>query len=67
MENTGAHIEQADVDRIFEPFYRVEQSHSRGIGGSGLGLYIVKGIFDRHDIPFLLTNTSQGVCFTVKF
>lgn len=64
VENTGVHIRQTDMGQIYQPFYRVEQSHNRNTGGSGLGLYIVKTIFDRHGIIYKLENTETGVQFT---
>lgn len=67
VENTGVQIAPADMERIFEPFYRTDPSHNHSTGGSGLGLYIVKGILGRHGIPFQFTNTARGVCFTVRF
>lgn len=65
--NGGVRIADSDLDQIFEPFYRSDQSHSRETGGSGLGLYIVKTILDRHELEYRLENTEQGVCFTVLF
>lgn len=46
--NTGMGIPAADCDRVFEQFYRVEKSRSSSLGGSGLGLTIVKRIVDMH-------------------
>lgn len=65
--NSGAWITDADLHHIFEPFYRADPSHSRETGGSGLGLYIVKTIFDRHELKYSMENTEQGICFTVLF
>lgn len=65
--NSGVWIPSADLRQIFEPFYRADQSRNRETGGSGLGLYIVKTIFDRHEFKYSLENTEQGVCFTVIF
>lgn len=66
-KNTGAYIKQTDMERIFEPFYRVDQSHNRDTGGSGLGLYIVKTIFDRHNLYYRIENSGKGVWFSVFF
>ena len=44
VENTGVHIAEEDLERIFTPFYRVDKSRNRNSGGSGLGLYITKTI-----------------------
>ena len=46
--NTGAGIPRADIDRVFEQFYRLEQSRSSRYGGSGLGLTIVRRIIELH-------------------
>lgn len=67
VENTGVHIEQADIEQIYQPFYRVDQSHNRNTGGSGLGLYIVKTVFDRHGLDYKIENSDIGVRFTVFF
>ena len=41
VENTGVHISQQDLPRLFDAFYRVDFSRNRENGGSGLGLSIV--------------------------
>jgi len=46
--NTGRGIPKADLDKVFEQFYRVEKSRSLRYGGSGLGLTIVKRIVELH-------------------
>ncbi len=46
--NTGPGIPAADLERIFEQFYRVEKSRSAAAGGSGLGLAIVRQIVRLH-------------------
>ena len=48
IENTGAHIPEDALPHIFEAFYRVEPSRSRQMGGSGLGLYIVRMALEQH-------------------
>lgn len=65
--NSGAWIADTDLHHIFEPFYRADPSRSRETGGSGLGLYIVKTILDRHELKYSMENTEKGVCFTVFF
>lgn len=67
VENTGVHIEQEELQKIFMPFYRVEKSRSRNTGGSGLGLYITKTILDHHGISHTMENTEKGVRFTAIF
>lgn len=67
VENTGIHIAEDDLKRIFTPFYRVDKSRNRNTGGSGLGLYITKTILDHHSIAYRMENTEDGVRFTAEF
>ena len=48
ISDTGIGIPEEECERIFEPFYRVDQSRSRSVGGSGLGLALVKDIVEKH-------------------
>ena len=67
IENTGVHIPDEDIPKLFQAFYRVEQSRSRQTGGTGLGLYIVKTILDLHGAAIKIENTAQGVMVSVQF
>ena len=67
IENTGAHIPDEAISKLFEPFYRVDQSRNRQTGGTGLGLYIVKTILDLHGAKIEIANTIQGVIVSVQF
>ncbi len=67
IENTGVHIPDVDIPKLFEAFYRVDQSRNRQTGGTGLGLYIVKTILDLHGAEIKIENTCQGVMVSVQF
>jgi len=67
IENTGVHIPDGDIPKLFEAFYRVDQSRNRQTGGTGLGLYIVKTILDLHGAAIKIENTSHGVMVSVQF
>lgn len=61
IENTGAHIQEDALPHIFEAFYRVEQSRSRQMGGSGLGLYIVRMALEQHGARQVFAGHSGDV------
>ncbi len=66
VENSGIHIEQEDLERLFTPFYRVDKSRNRNSGGSGLGLYITKTILDPQGFP-IVWRTRKMACGLQRF
>lgn len=67
MENTGVHISDGALPHLFDAFYREEGSRSRSTGGSGLGLYLVRMILERHGASCAIQNTAEGVRAAVVF
>ena len=67
IENTPAHINEDALPHLFEAFYREESSRNRRTGGSGLGLYLVRMILERHHASCSIANTEEGVRATVIF
>ncbi|MHB8061053.1 MAG: HAMP domain-containing sensor histidine kinase [Ruminiclostridium sp.] len=57
ISDTGIGIPKEDIDRIFEPFYCVDKSRSRKMGGAGLGLSIVKAITEKHRWSIVVNST----------
>ncbi len=60
VEDEGPGIPEADLERVFEPFVRLEASRSRDTGGSGLGLAIARGIVRGHGGDISLENRAEG-------
>lgn len=68
ITDQGIGISQEDLANIFERFYTINKSHSRQMGGAGLGLSIVKTIISKHDAKIDVTSTAgQGTTFTLTF
>ena len=67
VDNSGSRIPEEALPQVFEAFYRADTSRNRRTGGSGLGLYIVQMILDRHGAEYKIENTEDGVRFTALF
>ncbi|MCR5082952.1 MAG: cell wall metabolism sensor histidine kinase WalK [Parasporobacterium sp.] len=67
IRDTGVGISDEAMKRIFDRFYREDKSHSRKIGGNGLGLSIAKVIVKAHKGTIKVGhNKDKGTVFTVK-
>lgn len=59
VQDEGPGIPQAALERVFEPFYRMEESRNRDTGGAGLGLAIARTIAESHGGTVELRNRAQ--------
>jgi signal transduction histidine kinase len=60
VQDRGRGVPEAELERIVEPFYRVESSRNRGTGGTGLGLAIARDIARLHGGELTLRNLPGG-------
>ena len=60
IEDSGPGIPQAELEKVFEPFYRLERSRSRETGGAGLGLAVARTVIRGHGGEVTLSNRAQG-------
>lgn len=68
VEDTGSGIPKELRERVFEPFFRVDKSRSRELGGVGLGLAFVREIVRVHDgIICIKSGKTGGTIFEVTF
>ncbi|MGG3926817.1 ATP-binding protein [Metabacillus fastidiosus] len=68
IKDEGLGIPADAIDKLFTKFYRVDNSDRRQIGGTGLGLVIVKEIMQAHDGEVTLTSElKKGSTFTISF
>jgi len=65
FENPGAAIPPEHIPRLFDRFYRVDQSRQRNGEGAGLGLAIVKSIIDAHDGKIEVTSSAGRTRFRI--
>ncbi len=70
VQDEGMGIAPASQAQLFKPFGRLAPARKRKIKGSGLGLYITKGIIEAHDGQLLIESGEEGATgatFTLKF
>jgi signal transduction histidine kinase len=60
VRDEGPGIPPAELERVFEPFYRLESSRNRDSGGTGLGLAIARDIAQAHGGTLTLHNRPEG-------
>ena len=65
VSNDGPNIPEQDIQKIWEPFYRVDKSRNRSSGGTGLGLAIVRTAVEAHGGECGAENRPGGVTFWV--
>ena len=59
--NTGDHIPQEDIDKLWVKFYKVDKARTREYGGSGIGLSIVEATMKAHGKDYGVANVEGGV------
>jgi two-component system OmpR family sensor kinase len=65
VSDEGPGIAAEDQGRIFDRFYRVDNSRTRGNGGTGLGLAMVRSIAEAHEGTVEVTSEPGRTVFTV--
>jgi signal transduction histidine kinase len=60
IRDRGPGIPPDELERVFEPFYRVESSRNRDSGGTGLGLSIARDIAQAHGGTLSVANLPAG-------
>lgn len=64
--NSGSHIPEDDLERIWDSFYKVDKARTRAYGGTGIGLSVVAAIMKAHHMPYGVINREQGVEFFIE-
>ncbi|MBO5327921.1 MAG: HAMP domain-containing histidine kinase [Clostridia bacterium] len=68
VKDTGVGISKENLHAIWERYYRVKEEHARPVKGSGLGLYIVKNILNKHSFEFGAdSEKGKGSIFWINF
>ena len=58
VRDTGAGIEEEEIENIWERYYKSEKAHKRSVVGTGLGLAIVKNILEQHHADYGVVSTK---------
>ncbi len=61
--NSGSHIPEDELDKIWVKFYKVDKARTREYGGSGIGLSIVAATMEAHNKAYGALNMDDGVAF----
>ena len=64
ISDTGKGIDKDELEHIWKRYYRSEENHERGIGGSGIGLSIVKELLEAHRADYGVSSGPAGTTFT---
>ncbi len=67
IEDSGIGIPEEYLNKIFEKFSRIDSPLTRKIQGSGLGLYITKGLVEKMNGRIAVKSDDKGSCFSVEF
>jgi len=68
LTDDGVGVPDGDLERLFEPFYRLDKSRSRRTGGYGLGLSMCKRLMEAHGGKIALTrNETRGLTVVLEF
>jgi signal transduction histidine kinase len=66
IEDEGPGVSEADSSRIWDPYYRVAQQHGTAVGGTGIGLTIVKRLTEMHGGRVRVERGVRGARFVVE-
>ena len=64
--NSGSHIAEDELQKIWESFYKVDKSRTRGYGGTGIGLSLVRAVMNEHGTSCGAENIGDGVEFYME-
>ena len=67
IEDNGPGIPENQMEKVFEPFFRLEESRNRDTGGIGLGMAIARNIIRNHGGDIQLININSGLKVVINF